>query len=507
MQTDKAQPGQSEENDGSTASMPVVKGRRRNRLCSCGSGKKYKHCCLERDQQRCHDAAQEEGLPGWILDSRRKLHQFEKYACKVYELPRLLGRLRDGRRDPDIPTFDVMNCLFHAAILRTPSINAIEGNLAEADFQKLIGRRPTPGKKAFSADVIADVLDVVDLKGVEGTIPDLIFQAERNKAFREQLYGSLRCVAIDGWEPFCSYSRCCPHCLVRKVKRKLKSGEEVEVDQYYHRYVVAMLVGPLIDVVVGIEPVRNKAARIEAGEREPPTDEGEQTAAMRLLEKLHATYGTFIDAFIFDGLYPNGPVLTKLTDLKYDALIVLRKENNEPLKEALALWEGQLPCKVVDDPETGEHIELWDIDGIETLDTYKGEVRVIRGVVTKKKGTTHTWCAAIIGNKARKLPVGIALRAVRARWHIENTAFHQWVKYWNLNHVFRHTANATLAIILLWALAFNLLQLFVYRRLKRARRPRDPTDTIRHIVEVMLREVATLPEPIPWGALADAATV
>jgi hypothetical protein len=34
-----------------------------------------------------------------------------------------------------------------------------------------------------------------------------------------------------------------------------------------------------------------------------------------------------------------------------------------------------------------------------------------------------------------------------------------------------------------------LQQLFIYRRLKRPRRPKDPTDTIRHLVEVMLREV------------------
>jgi hypothetical protein len=60
-----------------------------------------------------------------------------------------------------------------------------------------------------------------------------------------------------------------------------------------------------------------------------------------------------------------------------------------------------------------------------------------------------------------------------------------------------------LAILLLWTLAFNLLQLFVYRRLKRDRRPKDPTDTIRHIVEVMLRDVATLPQPIPWAALLN----
>ena len=58
-----------------------------------------------------------------------------------------------------------------------------------------------------------------------------------------------------------------------------------------------------------------------------------------------------------------------------------------------------------------------------------------------------------------------------------------------------------MAVLLLWALAFNLLQLFVYRRLGRCRRPKDPTDTIRHIVEVMLRDVATLPAPIPWATL------
>ena len=67
--------------------------------------------------------------------------------------------------------------------------------------------------------------------------------------------------------------------------------------------------------------------------------------------------------------------------------------------------------------------------------------------------------------------------------------------------MFRHGQNALLAILLLWMLAFNLLQLFIYRRLGRCRRPKDPTDTIRHIAEVMLREVAALPEPIAWAAL------
>jgi Sulfotransferase domain len=157
-------------------------------------------------------------------------------------------------------------------------------------------------------------------------------------------------------------------------------------------------------------------------------------------------------------------------------------------------------------PNGGElGIEFWDEDEIETLDTYKGKVRVIRAVVTPSDppdSTPHTWCFALLGC-ARKLSRRTALKAIRARWHIGITAFHQWIKYWNLGHVFHHTPNALLALLLLWMLAFDLSQLFIYRRLKRPWRPKDPTDTIRRLVEVMLREMATLLEPIPWMPCLD----
>ena len=187
------------------------------------------------------------------------------------------------------------------------------------------------------------------------------------------------------------------------------------------------------------------------------------------------------------------------------SFIVLKKDNNEPLKEALALWKNQPPCEQYDDSETKEHVEFWNADDIETLDTYKGKIRVMRAVVTKPetKQPKRTWCVAIVGKRAQKIGLKTALKITRARWHIENTGFHQWVTHWNLSHVFRHSANAILALLLIWILAFNLLQLFVYRRLRRERQPKDPTDTIRHIVEVMLRQVATLPESIPWAALLD----
>jgi len=437
-----------------------------------------------------------------MLHSRGKLHQFEKYACNVFALPDLLASLTDARRAPEISTFDVVNSLFHTALLRIPSINALEGDLKESDFQKLIGRSPTPDVKAFSADVVANVLGKLHLGGVRETIDDVINQAERNKVFRDGSYGALRCVAMDGWEPFASYDRHCPHCLVRQVKVKRAGGDIEEVNQYYHRYVVAMLLGPNMDVILAIEPVLNEEARRDT-EGEHAGHEGELTAAYRLIDSLHATYGSFIDAFVLDALYANGPLMTQLDDYGYGGFIVLKKENNEPLKEALALQQGHEPCEQCDDADKKEHIQFWDSDDIDTLDTYKGKVRVIRAVISKADKDPTTWCFAIIGKRARKLSRRTALQIVRARWHIEDTAFNQWIQYWNLSHVFRHTSNALMAVLLLWMLAFNLLQLFVYRRLKRPRRPKDPTDTIRHIVEVMLRDVATLPEPIPWAALLN----
>src|SRR5260370_18195685 len=139
----------------------------------------------------------------------------------------------------------------------------------------------------------------------------------------------------------------------------------------------------------------------------------------------------------------------------------VKKENNEPLKEALALWQIQGRCEIYDNPDRKEHLEFWDVDDVETLDTYAGKVRVIRAVVTKPDQDPSTWCFAIIGKRARQRGRRTALQIILARWPIEDTVLNQWIQYWNFGHVFRHSSNALMAVLLLWTLAFNLLQLFV----------------------------------------------
>jgi hypothetical protein len=350
----------------------------RNDQCYCGRGRKYKRCCYEQDESMRRQL-RSPGLPAWILNSRGKLQQFEKYACNVFALPELLASLLDARRAPEISTFDVINSLLHTALLRIPSLNALEGDLKESDFQKLIGRTPTPEVKAFSADVGAKVLDKLHLGGVRRALAEIIAKAERNKGFREGSYGALRCVAMDGWEPFASYARHCAHCLVRHVQVQRAGGEVEEVKQYYHRYVVAMLLGPVLDVVLAVEPVRNEEAHGDP-DGEPAGHEGELTTARRLLDCLHQTYAGFIDAIVVDALYANGPWMTQLDAYGYGGFIVLQKENNEPLKEALALWQSREGCEQYDDLDSQEHLEFWDVDDIDTLDTYQGKLRVIRAI-------------------------------------------------------------------------------------------------------------------------------
>lgn len=429
-----------------------------------------------------------------------RLGQFEKYVVGVFSLPKLLSGITDGRQGPEIPTFDVVNALFHTALLRIPSINALEGDLGEADFQKLLGKPPQQDVKLFSADVITNVLDTLALSGVQRAIISVLKKAERNKAFREGWHGALRFVAIDGWEPFCSYHRHCRHCLTRKVVVKRASGEKEEVVQYYHRYVVAMLIDGQMDMTLDVEPVMT--ADLREGPMKGEQHEGELTAAKRLIRRVKQTY-PWVDVVVGDALYANGPFLTLVKALRMGAVLVAKKDGDEPLKEALSIWGDTPPSKVFNDETSRERVELWDVRDIETLESYKGKIRVVRGRVKKSKAKKpSTWCMLVTG-KAGKLSANQVLAVARGRWHIENTGFHQWVSYWNLNHVFRHTANALMGILCIWMLVFNLLQLFLYRRLKRPRRPKDPTNTIRHIIEVMQREVATLRKPIPWVDLLD----
>jgi hypothetical protein len=429
---------------------------------------------------------------------RRRLCQLLGYAKKVFRLDALLGAIRDRRTRVKIGTDLVVRAVFLMGLLRVRSFNAFDPKLGEPWMQRALGL-DTTDRKALSVDTVTYSLQRMDVSTTRGALTEVVKKAERNKVFREGWYHAMRFVAIDGWEPFSSYDRHCSACLTRQVT----VGNEVRT-QYYHRYVVALLLGKQLEVVLDFEPVLSADVRRERGQKDVTGHEGELSAAKRLVQRLRTTYGGWLDVIVGDALYANGPFLTLARQCGYGAIVVVKKEDNEPLREALALWGNEPAHQVVYDDDKKERVELWDCPEIETLSTYPDKIRVVRAVVHKQRsdgdaGKPTTWCFAATGKAARMNLHRVSL-AGRGRWHIENTGFYQWANYWRFSHVFTHGKDALPALFYIFFLAFNLLQLFVYRQLGGYGRDRgnDVTRTLWRLVDEMNGDLDRLDQVIVW---------
>lgn len=441
------------------------------------------------------------GEPGIDTFGQGRLRALVAYGRKVFDLRKGFESVQDHRREPKVATAWVAAAIFFCGLLRTRSFNALEPKLREKPFRRLIGA-PTNGKSVGSADTLSRTLRKIDLSTVQRLSIGIVEKAERNKVFREGWHGAMHAVAIDGWEPICSYNRHCDRCLIRNVRVAQGDGTVVEKEQYYHRYVVAMLIDERFDMALDIEPLMPHDLRPK-GAAKNDEDEGELTAATRLIRRVKRTYG-WLQVVVADGLYPNGPFLTVVKQLRMSAVIIARKNGDEPLKEALAIWGGEPPHEVFDDKKTGERLELWDCREIKTLSTYDGPIRVVRAQVTdpsKPNKPTSTWCMVATGVAATRLSSRQVLAIGRGRWHIENTGFHQWVTRWYFDHVFVHDGHGILAIFWLFFAAFNLLTLFLYRQLRSYGRDRgkDVTRTISRLVDEMNDDLARL-DHSPWDS-------
>jgi hypothetical protein len=429
-----------------------------------------------------------------------RLRQIVAYGRKVLDLGSWLGRVEDTRRKPLTPTRLIAATVFYTGLLRIRSFNALEPRLGEKPFLGLLGAR-LDRQRLCSVDTVGRSLCRMDLLSVRAISVAMLAKAERNKVFREGWHGALRYVAIDGWEPFCSRHRHCAECLVRRVKVKAKDGSVVEVVEYYHRYAVALLIDQRFDLVLDIEPLLPKDLRPLTVKGKGATarlvkaslDEGELSAATRLLKRVHETFG-WIDVVVTDALYANGPFLTSVESLGMGAIVIARKETDEPLREALQQWADQAPHRVVEDPKARERIELWDCRDLETLMSYQGKIRCVRGSVARLNRPAEdpsTWCMLVTGQATRLAPEKV-LAVARARWHIENTAFHQWTTRWALAHVFRHHPQALRSLFWLFFAAYNLLTLFQYLHLRSYGRDcgKSVTRTLSRLVDLMLDELA-----------------
>jgi hypothetical protein len=429
------------------------------------------------------------------------------HACKVYGLSEKLFGIADARKRPQKAKSLIPAMVFFCGLMRVRSFNALEPKLATASFRRLLDMAGGTHEKICSIETVSRGLCLLRLGDVQELARSMIAKAERNKLFREGWIGALRYFAIDGWEPFSSYDRHCPACLTREVHKTQSDGTEYAVTQYFHRYVVAMLIDERLDLTLDMEPLLPSDRRPD----QKDVHEGEQTAALRLLPRVKQTFH-WLDVVVCDALYANGPFLTAADRAGLGALIIAKKAKDEPLKDALQLWGGRPPektevvqRKMLDGRSAGtERHEFWDCKDLETLDTYKGKIRVVRAHVTKLDAQHQpiaepaTWCFLTTG-KASRLSASQGLTVARGRWHIENTGFHQWTTCWKLSHVFVHHETGTPALFWLFFAAYNLLTLYLYTQVRAYGRDRgrDVTKTISNFIDQLADDLARLTAS-PW---------
>ena len=367
------------------------------------------------------------------------------YGQKIFGLMDLLEGLEDNREKPEIPAHVFPKTLLILWLTRFPSLNALDQFRAQSSFRRFL-RHPMP-----SGDQLANVTEVFDVTGLRRILGHMYHRVVRNKVL--QTTRGHRLAVVDGHEINCSYDRCCSECQQRVIKVK---GEERI--QYYHRAVVLMLTGPSFFFLLDLELQR------------PGEDEG--TAALRLIERVLKQHPRSFDILLGDGLYPQARLFKLLRRHDKHALVVLKDERRDILKDARSLFgpKPTVTCQI-----DSVRYQCWDVEDLRSWDSYPETVRVVRSLETttirkEKRGkwdereqtTEWVWVTTIpqaeIGTR------DIVLFG-HERWRIENEGFNELTNQWHADHYFHHHPVSISAFWLSLFIAHALFHCFM-RNLK-----------------------------------------
>lgn len=433
-----------------------------------------------------------------------ELPSFTRYLNKVFGFRTATAGLADARLNPEIPPSAVFLAAFHGFVFRLPSFQQLEAELRDPALQRWIGVT-----RAFSDDVLRYSLSGFALEPLQEMLVDVNRRLKRNKAFDEGRVQGRIVAALDGVEVLSSYSRCCESCLERRVVTR-KNGVRREQLQYYHRAVGCQIVSSPVKSFVALEWLQ--------------PDEGEETAALRLLRSLPTLYGSrFFDILLMDALYAQTAVLDLARQTGWDVIISLKQNQRDLYQSAVRLFARRQPDACCTEQRGGKsyQVQLWDTEGL----PFSGEdprlVRVIRSEETltenhyrggKKQAeqTSHEWLW-ITTLDAQTFPAVRVRRLGHDRWKLENNGWNDLTQNWAFKHGFLHAcrhrpqtaaedggrqpvANRGLAAVsLILLLAFTLCAVFTQCHSKLVRRYRLTTI---EVARQLRRSLSKLPPNI-----------
>ena len=394
--------------------------------------------------------------------------RFCRYVDKVFRFGQHLKSLSDTRQQPVIPTSAVFASAWTLFVTARGSLNSLE-----KDARIPSRLRGLVGPRAPSADTIGRVYRQMPSQELRQMLSSINHQVRRNKALGGG--GDLMIVAVDGHEFFSSRKRCCPYCQTRTIQLKDKT-----VTEYYHRGVVCHLTGHDLALPFDVE-------------LQLP-GEGEEATAKRLLERVFAQYGRFIDAVSGDALYFDAPFINFCLDHHKHAIVVIKGDQRLLLQDAQQLFSQRMPGEWT---ERRRSIRYWDEEGFTSCEGVKVPLRVLHTEETvrhwdqisqQQKEETSGWFWATTLSK-NKLNTHRFWRAGHSRWDIENDCFNTLSTHFALDHCFKHEVAAIVNFVLTAFIAYVLLQCFWLRNLKPAYR--TIIDTLIGLVDELYRSLGT----------------
>jgi len=380
------------------------------------------------------------------------LAQFRQSTQKTFVLHKLLRLVREVRCVPEIALLSLNLCLLLGVVTRVSSYL----DLAQQTTRKR-WRRLCHLAQAISHDTFGYVTERMQPEDWRLNQAQVVKALKANKALESCKINGLLFLSVDGNEHFKSRSRCCARCCQRQVEETGEDGQKHKVTEYYHRYVMAQLNGPKINVLLDTEPIR-------AGEEEC-------AAALRLLGRIRRIYGPrFIDGISCDAWYAQGPFLRAVEKLGWFWIVVLKREDMNVYQEAQQLSQGQKPDASFEDEQRQRQVQLWEVKDLEFSKHYGKVVRVVRseerwvekrvrGGCKEHKPRCSQWVWAA-SEELKGYPAAVVYHGGHRRWGIENKAFNELTQGYHLDHCYHHDPTSMLVQMLILIFGFTLFTAF-----------------------------------------------
>jgi hypothetical protein len=378
------------------------------------------------------------------------LEKFIKFANEVYGLAGYAKRIRDNKKRRTIKTGVVVYLLIFSFCLNTSSFHRMRYmlELNRTRFRNLLPK----GTRLPKIDAIRETVKAMNMEDVKEMHNGIVDRIVENKVLRENTINGLRVVAVDGTEFFSSKVKRCEDCLTREVKGEV---------EHFHKAVVCMTVGRDPHIALGIETLNPKSDG--SGK-----DEGEMTGVKRLLRNLRKRHHHFADVVVADALYMNAPFINLVKEMGMHSVIRAKDTRLNIVKDALGLFAHRTADHEFSD--TKARVLVWDDNNFhmegtnESIRFLKFEEHWERA--KGKQVQREAWCITTLGKEISAHTIWLIMHK---RWDIENNGFRMLKTYFHADHCYVHGKGANEKVLLFILIAFNLMELFLFRRLKKFR--------------------------------------